>query len=164
MNDNEKRSSKIYSRKYTVSGGWSELTAIETTSLVAFVEYAEDDDADDFESAGLPGSYRAYNEFHLSSDENGNALLVVHAIVKDAEDPEDREFGYKIFRYTSGTWELEKTVEDEYACRVSSNSNCHLDTVRPQGVLFSSGEATVLLESPSEEGSEEFRLYSISYQ
>lgn len=147
------RTNTLYVRDYNVGAGW-------------------DSSAVQLENAILAGAqtnhYRYTNDVKLVSDGEGNALLTVHGVNASATDltPAGRAFGYRFYRYASGTWIDAAVPQATSAWSVpgcpATNRACQ--THMGESGIFPSGEAVVIFPAPESALSSRLRLFSTEFR
>lgn len=165
-----KRKSGLFVRGYTVGKGWDEdVTTLTTANLV------NNGDPTDGGNTAY-NAYRITNTISLSSDRNGNAVLVAQVVSSASTSNaaySTREFNYKAFVLTgvtetsNGTWSAgEKDVfEGIPPCKAYYDDYPRCQNLTAKAAVFASGEATIVVPAPKEVGSEdEIRLYNFIYR
>lgn len=159
------RTSSLYVRGYTVGKGWdSEPTILDSDTVVNGAVAAD------------YNAYRIANTISLSSDRNGNALLVAQVVTPSATrnvDYETREFSYKAYRLTgvtdtsNGSWSTGDSTPFDLLppCSADYLTYKRCQNLTAKSAVFADGESVVVVPAPADVGAEDqIRLYNFIYR
>jgi hypothetical protein len=158
---------RIFSRAYTVGGGWD---ATSETFLVDEFTHEES-------TLGGQVTYRPVNEITLASNGQGGALLVAQITNPDSEynqgDAETREWVHVTYFYTDGEgWSEQLSIPDERPCPAlafqdSGAPNSSYLTACPyikqEAAVFPNWESVIVFPMPTNSSISPLRLglYSV---
>jgi hypothetical protein len=158
--DNLKRTSGVYTRTYQVGVGWN--SAVNALDVIPLPTNSD--------------SFRYANQLHIASDQEGDAIITASFVNfvagTNGTDPTERNYTFKVYRYVYNYgWQTPDVLSTETVlpqCPAPSAIFTYYDCwyQEPQGYIFPSGEAVVVVPAldPSGASQSEMRLFSTAFR